>query len=151
VTGGLSARGLANVAVRDWSDDFTFIILDHRYLCRSSIVQFLSSQVSELQSIDAAISELRLDVEDGDDLFGSVLEAARRGGVAVDSAHRQTFALLSAIQTCINLFVLSLGTKSWSRTSLTVFNSCRRLDATFQPNWNSLRRISTISYVVPMH
>jgi hypothetical protein len=31
VTDGLSARGLANIAVRDWSDDFTFIVGDHRY------------------------------------------------------------------------------------------------------------------------
>jgi hypothetical protein len=37
-TGGLSARGLANVAVRDCSDDdFTFIVGDHRYRCRSCI------------------------------------------------------------------------------------------------------------------
>jgi hypothetical protein len=34
VTGGLSARSLANVVVRDWSDDFTFIIGERRYPCR---------------------------------------------------------------------------------------------------------------------
>jgi energy-converting hydrogenase Eha subunit G len=36
-TGGLSARALANDAVRDWSDDFMFIIGDHRYRCRLSV------------------------------------------------------------------------------------------------------------------
>jgi hypothetical protein len=39
VTGGLSARGLANIAVQDSSDDFTFIIGDHRYRCGSSVEQ----------------------------------------------------------------------------------------------------------------
>jgi hypothetical protein len=38
-TGGLSARVLANVAVRNWSDYFTFIVDDHRYRCPSSIAQ----------------------------------------------------------------------------------------------------------------
>jgi hypothetical protein len=56
-TGGLSARGLADVAVRDSSDDFTFIVGDHRYRCSSSVAQFLSPRVSKLQSIDATISD----------------------------------------------------------------------------------------------
>jgi hypothetical protein len=96
VTGGLSARGPANVAVRDSSDDFTFIIGNHRYRCRSSVAQFLSPRVSELRLIDATISELRLEVEDRDDLFGSVLEAARGDMIAVDSAHRLTFLAICA-------------------------------------------------------
>jgi hypothetical protein len=96
VTVGLSARGLANVAVRDWSDEFTFIIGDHRCRCPSSVAQFLSPRVSELQSIDATISELRLEVEDRDGLFGSVLEAAAGDRIAVDSAHRRTFAEICA-------------------------------------------------------
>jgi serine/threonine protein kinase len=76
VIGGLSVRGLANVALRAWSDDFTFIIGNHHHRCQSSIAQFLSPRVSKLQSIDATISELRLEVADGEELFGSVLEAA---------------------------------------------------------------------------
>jgi hypothetical protein len=89
--GGLSARGLANVAVRNWSNDFTFIIGDHRYLCPSSVAQFLSPRVSELHWMDATISELRLEVDNPDELFGSVLEAAGCGSIKVDSAHQPTF------------------------------------------------------------
>jgi hypothetical protein len=92
VTGGLSARGLANVAVGGWSDDFSFIVGDHRYRCQSSIAQFLSPRVSKLHSIDATINELRLEVEDRDELFGSVLKSAGGSSIAVDSAQRRTFA-----------------------------------------------------------
>jgi hypothetical protein len=89
--GGLSARGLGNVAVRDWSDDFTFIVGGHHYRCPSSGAQFLSPRVSELGCIDATISEMRLEVEDRDGLFGSVLEAAAGDRIAVHSVHRRTF------------------------------------------------------------
>jgi hypothetical protein len=67
VTDGLSVRGPANAAVGDLSDDFTFIIGSHRYQCPSSVAQFLSPRVSRLRWIDATISELRLEVEDGDE------------------------------------------------------------------------------------
>jgi hypothetical protein len=91
VTGRLSARALANVNVRDWSDDFTFIIGNHCCRCPPFFAQFLSPLVSNLHSIDATISELRLEVDDGEELFGSVLEAAHGCSIAVDSAHRRTF------------------------------------------------------------
>jgi hypothetical protein len=80
--------GLANAAVRDWSDDFAFIVGDHRYQCPSSVAQFLSPLVSKLHSIDATISGLRLAIEDGDKLLGSVLEAAKGDSIAIDSANR---------------------------------------------------------------
>jgi hypothetical protein len=91
VTGGLSARGRANAPVGDWSDDFTLVVGDHRHRCRSSVAQFVSPRVSKLQWIDATISELRLEVEDGDEFLGSVLEVAKGGDIAVDSAHRRRF------------------------------------------------------------
>jgi hypothetical protein len=96
VTGGLSARGLANVPVGDWSDDFTFIVGDHGYRCPSSVAQFLSPRVSKLHSIDVTISELRLEVEDRGGLFSSVLETAGGGSIAVDSTHRRTFEAICA-------------------------------------------------------
>jgi hypothetical protein len=92
VTGALSAWGLVNVAVRDWSDNFAFRVGDHRYRCRSSAAQFLSPRVSRLQSSDATIDELRREVEDRDYLFGSVLEVTGGGGIAVDLALQRTFA-----------------------------------------------------------
>jgi hypothetical protein len=67
VTGGISVRGLANVAVQDWSHDLTFLIGDRRYHCRSSVAQFLSPLVSKFYSIVATISELRLEAEDRDE------------------------------------------------------------------------------------
>jgi hypothetical protein len=39
---------------------------------------------------------VRLEVEDGDKLFGSVLEAAGGRSIAVDSAHRRIFAAICA-------------------------------------------------------
>jgi hypothetical protein len=52
--------------------------------------------ISALHLIDATIPELKFESEDGGKLFGSVLEAARGGSIAVDSAHRQIFAELCA-------------------------------------------------------
>jgi hypothetical protein len=92
VKGGLSARGLANVAVRDWSHDFMFIVGDHSYRCPSSVAQFLSPRVAMLHSIDDTIDEIRIDVEDGDELFGSVLEAAQCGGIAVSGERSDQFS-----------------------------------------------------------
>jgi hypothetical protein len=94
VTGGLSARGRANAPVGDWSDHFTFIVGDRHYRCPSSVAQFLSPRVSKLHSIDATISELRL--EDRDKLFGSVLEAAKGDSIAADSDHWGTFEAICA-------------------------------------------------------
>jgi hypothetical protein len=82
VTDGLSAQALANVAVRDWSDDFTFIVGDHYYRCPSSREQFLSPRVVELYSVDDTISEIRIDVKGPDEFFGAVLEAAGGGSIA---------------------------------------------------------------------
>jgi hypothetical protein len=96
VTGGLSAPGRANVAVHDRSDDFTFMIGDHRYLCPSSVARFLSPRVSKLHWIDSTISELTLEAEDGDELFGSVLEAVSGGSIAVDSANSPTSKAICA-------------------------------------------------------
>jgi hypothetical protein len=45
--------------------------------------------------IDATISQLKFEFEDGDKLFGSVLEAATGGSTAIDSAHGQTFVEIS--------------------------------------------------------
>jgi hypothetical protein len=42
VTGGLSAHGLANLAIENWSSEFTFVVGDHHYRCRSHVAQFLS-------------------------------------------------------------------------------------------------------------
>jgi hypothetical protein len=47
VMGGLSEPALANVAVRDSSDDFTLTIGGHCYRCQSSVPQFSSARVSK--------------------------------------------------------------------------------------------------------
>jgi hypothetical protein len=73
-------------------DDFTFIVGDHRYRYQSSVAQSLLLRVSKLHWNDAAVSELRLEVEDGGEVFGSVSEAAGGGSIAIDSARRRTFA-----------------------------------------------------------
>jgi hypothetical protein len=48
------------------------------------VAQLLSLRVSKLQSIDATISELKLEVEDPDELFGSGLESAGNSSITVD-------------------------------------------------------------------
>jgi hypothetical protein len=54
------------------------------------------------------ISELKLEVEDVTDLFGSLLEAAGGGSIAVDSIHRRT--LLSGIPSFMSRPGLKLAT-----------------------------------------
>jgi hypothetical protein len=100
------------------------------------------------------ISELRLEVEDRDNLFGSVLETAGGGVlplIQLTGRPSWVFALLYGMQSFMNRFVVNRAQKLGWRASLKVFDSCRRLNATFQRNCNSLRPISTISYVVPVH
>jgi hypothetical protein len=92
----LSGKGLGNVQIRDSSDGFTFVLGSRRYRCPSSVAQFLSPRVCHLHWIDATIDELGLEVYDRDELFRSVLEAARGGSIALDSAHRRTFASIFA-------------------------------------------------------
>jgi hypothetical protein len=87
-------------------------------------------------------------------LFGSVLGPAGGGRlqlIRLTGEHLPQFALFSGIQSCIDLFILNLAAKLQCVTSLIVFDSCQRLDATFPSSSNSLRHISTISYATPMH
>jgi hypothetical protein len=57
-------------------DNFTFIIGDHHCRCRPFVAGLLSPRISKLHWIDATISELKLEVEKRDMLFGSMLKAA---------------------------------------------------------------------------
>jgi hypothetical protein len=128
-TGGLSARGLPNVAVGDWSDHFTFVIGNHPYRCPSSVAYVLSPRVSKLQSIDATISELRLEVEYRDKLFGSVLEAAKGNSIAVDSDHRGVFEAIYAALWNSELCELVCGQLSDEVTMENVVDRLRFLSA----------------------
>jgi hypothetical protein len=115
----------------------------------SSVAQFLSPPVSILHWIDATISELRLGVEFGDDLFGSVLAALQL--IQLTGERLRGFALLCGIRSFINLLILNLATKLRRRMSLIFLDSCRRLDATFPENSNSLPHLYPISCAVAMH
>jgi hypothetical protein len=86
--------GAENVAVRDRFDDFTFILGDHRYRVPSPFAWFLSHRVSQFDSIDNTIGEIRTNVEDRDELLGRVLEAVRAGVINVDLGQRRTFGVI---------------------------------------------------------
>jgi hypothetical protein len=128
VTRRLSVRGLANAEVRDWSDDFTFIIGDHRYRCGSSSAQFFSPRVSKLHSIDNTIDEIGIDVED--ELFGSVSEAAKGSSLAVDSDHRGTFVTIYAALWNSEFYESVCGQLSDEVTMENVVDRIRFLSAT---------------------
>jgi hypothetical protein len=93
-TVGLSAQGLANVAGTDSFGEFTFVVANRHYRCRSSVAHFLSPLVSRLHSLDATIDLVRLDVADPGGLFGAVLDAASGAGVPFDSANQSTLLAL---------------------------------------------------------
>jgi hypothetical protein len=65
----------------------------------------------KLHSIDDTIDEIRIDVENPNELFGSVLEVARGGIITVDSAPQfiyfEQFALLCGIHDFINRFAVN--------------------------------------------
>jgi hypothetical protein len=67
-----------------------FIVGHRHYQCPSSLAQFLSPQVTRLHSVDDTIDEIKIDVENPDELFAAGLEAARCGSIMVDSGHRLT-------------------------------------------------------------
>jgi hypothetical protein len=146
--------GPANVAVRDWSDDFAFSVGDQRYQCCSSVAQFLSPLVSKLHSIDATISGLTRAIEDGDKLLGSVLEAAKAAALRLIPRIGEQllgFAPLYGIPSFIDLSILNLATNVGWRTSSIIFEFGQRLDAAFPQNSDSLCHISTVSYVFLMY
>jgi hypothetical protein len=100
--------GLVNVEIGDWSDDFAFIIGDHRYQCPSYVAPFLLPRVSELHWIDATISELSRKGRHPDKLFRSVLNGAE--AIALQSTrladqYLRRFTLLCGIQSVMNRFV----------------------------------------------
>jgi hypothetical protein len=130
---GLSRRGLMDVAVRESSDDFTFIPGDHRYRSPSSLAPFLSRRVSELHSSDEKIG---IDIEDPDELFGVVFEAARQCRSRFSAAMNLLWRLgrLSGIQGFMNSFAVNWATRLQWRTALIAFISFQALDATFQRN-----------------
>jgi hypothetical protein len=100
-----------------------------------------------------SIYELRLEAEDQDELFGSVLEAAGAPALQLIQLTRKylpRFGQVSRTQSFIDLCVLNLARKLQWRISLIVLNSCQQLDAIFPQSSNSLRHISAISYV-PIH
>jgi hypothetical protein len=88
---------LTNVVIRDSYGDFTFIIGNHRYRCSLSLAQFLSPRVAKLHSVDDTVDEIRIGVEDPDELVGVVLEAARGDSITIDSAHRLMFLAICAV------------------------------------------------------
>ncbi|MDR1557746.1 MAG: hypothetical protein LBS88_12085, partial [Tannerellaceae bacterium] len=85
---------------------------------------------SILHWINATISELRLEVEDRDNFFGSVLEAARGGRIAVDFAHRPTFVAICASLLNSELYESVCGQLSDEVTIENVFDRIRFLSTT---------------------
>jgi hypothetical protein len=98
---------------------------DRQYRCPSSVAQFLSLPVSKHHSIDAAISELRLEAEDRDKLLDWVLEAAKGNSIAVDSAHRRTFAGICTTLWNSELYELICGQQRDEFTMVNVLDRVR--------------------------
>jgi hypothetical protein len=106
----------------------------------------MSHRVTQLHSIDLTIGEIK--VEDGDELFGSVLGVASGGSVAVDSAGRQAFQGIGADLWHSELS-RSLDPQLGDQFAMKkILDSCRRLGVTFPQRASSLRHISTVSYLV---
>jgi hypothetical protein len=61
----------------DSSSDFTFVIGDRRYLCPSSVAEYLPPGNCHIHCRDPAINRLRPEVDDPDKLVRSVLNGAR--------------------------------------------------------------------------
>jgi hypothetical protein len=76
-----------NVAARDSSDDFTLILGDHCYRSRSSFARLLPLHVSRIEGVDEMIEEIRIDIEDPDELFYVMLTDAGGSTTLVDSKH----------------------------------------------------------------
>jgi hypothetical protein len=55
-----------------------FIVGHRHYQCPPSLTKFLSPWVTRLHSVDDTIDEIKIDVEDPDELFDAVLEAVRQ-------------------------------------------------------------------------
>jgi hypothetical protein len=69
----LSAKGLKNIQMNEYENDFTFIVGGFRHSCPRFVAQFISPRVSRLHSIDDTISTLEIAVEDNGRNFSQLL------------------------------------------------------------------------------
>jgi hypothetical protein len=86
----LSARGLTNLALNNYKNDFTFYAGGSEYACPSFVAEFLSPRICALRRSDSTIDVFHIQTSDTDHYFGIVLPLGFGSSVTFRSEH-QTF------------------------------------------------------------
>jgi hypothetical protein len=73
----LSAKGLQNLPINQYDNNFTFVVGDNRYSCPLVLAQFLSPRLCHLHTSDITIRELEIATEDPHGYFSKVLSLGR--------------------------------------------------------------------------
>jgi hypothetical protein len=87
----LSTKGLSHVPVRDWRNNFEFIVGEAIYRCPSVIEDFLSQKISDLHSMDDTISRFVIATKDSKSDFKFFLGLGRGQPVIVTESNRMFF------------------------------------------------------------
>jgi hypothetical protein len=85
-----SARGLKNINIKDSECNFTFSIGSRTCRCTSFVAEFLSPRVFQYRSIDDAIDELSITVNDPECVLESILAIGRGGPLEVAAENLST-------------------------------------------------------------
>jgi hypothetical protein len=152
--GGLSARGLANAPVGDWSHHFMFIvaitIVAVHHLLRNSCHLGFQNFIRLMRRSRSWGLKLRTETNCSVRCWKAQKTAVLQL-IPTTGEHLRRFAPLSGIQNFVNWFVANRGTNLRWTTSLIVFDSCQGLDAISRRNWNSPDQFSPTSCVVSRH
>jgi hypothetical protein len=88
----LSGKGLKNIRMKEYENDFTFIVGGFHHSCLRFVAQFISPRVSRLHSIDDVISTLEIAVDDRGGEFSQLLS----GSTEVSDSTRSFLILIAA-------------------------------------------------------
>jgi hypothetical protein len=72
----LSGKGLKNIQMKEYENDFTFIVGGFRHSCLRFVTQLISPRVSRIHSIDGTISALEIVVDDSGGEFSQLLSGS---------------------------------------------------------------------------
>jgi hypothetical protein len=83
----LSAKGLTNLAINNYKNDFTFYVGGKEYICPSFVAEFLSPRICSLRRTDSTINIFHIQTSDPNHYFDIVFPLGFGSSVTFQSVH----------------------------------------------------------------
>jgi hypothetical protein len=85
----LSAKGLANISMKNYENDFTFFVGQARYAVPSFVAELLSPRIGYIRSIDPTVTEFVISSKDRGHQFPRLLSMASGSSVTLTDQHAE--------------------------------------------------------------